>query len=68
MAAVGHGETIDLGLDIRDGNSIGLEPGDIDFNIEVTDAEDCNKYMCGFSSMMRTTYLQTMASSGMTAK
>ena len=68
MAAVGHGETIDLGLDIRDGNSIGLEPGDIDLNIEVTDAKDCNKYMCGCSSMMRTTYLQTMASSGMTAK
>ena len=39
VTTIWHGETVDLGLDVGDGNSIGLEPGDIDFNVEVADAE-----------------------------
>jgi hypothetical protein len=39
VATIWHGETVDLRLDVGDGNSIGLEPGDIDFNVEVTDAD-----------------------------
>lgn len=35
---VGHGVTVDLGLHIGDGDGIGLEPGDIDLDVEVTDA------------------------------
>lgn len=38
MATVGHGVTIDLGLDIDDRFRVGLEPGDIDLDIEMTDA------------------------------
>lgn len=68
MAAVGHRETIDLGLDIRDGNSIGLEPGDVNLDIEVTDAKDCISTYSILAESSEATYLQTMASSGMTAK
>ena len=38
MAAVGHGVSVDLRLDVAAGGSVGLEPGDVDLNIEVTDA------------------------------
>ena len=38
VAAVGHGEAVDLGLNIRDRLSIGLQPGDVDFNVKVTNA------------------------------
>ena len=39
VAAVSHGVAIDLGLDIRDGDSVGLEPGDVDLDIKVSDAK-----------------------------
>lgn len=39
VATIWHGETVDLGLDVGDGNSVSLEPGDIDFDVEVTDAD-----------------------------
>ena len=38
VAAVGHGVSVDLRLDVAAGGSVGLEPGDVDLNIEVTDA------------------------------
>lgn len=38
MAAVGHGEAVDLGLDVADGNRVGLEPSDVDLNVEVSNA------------------------------
>jgi hypothetical protein len=38
MATIRHGETINLGLDIDDGLRVGLEPGNIDLDIEVTNA------------------------------
>ena len=37
VAAVLHEETVDLWLDVLDGLGVGLQPGDIDLNIEVTD-------------------------------
>lgn len=40
VAAVLHEETVDLGLDVLDGLGVGLEPGNIDFDIEVTNVAD----------------------------
>jgi hypothetical protein len=40
VVTVLHGETINLGLDVLDGSSVSLDPGDIDFNIEVTNVAD----------------------------
>lgn len=36
VAAVLHQEAVDLGLDVLDGLSIGLEPSDVNLDIEVT--------------------------------
>lgn len=36
VAAVLHQEAVDLWLDVLDGGSVGLQPGDVDLNIEVT--------------------------------
>ena len=38
VAAVGHGEAIDLGLNVGDRLGVGLQPGDVDFNVKVTNA------------------------------
>ena len=38
VAAIGHGETVNLRLDVRDRGCVGLQPGNVDFNIEVTNA------------------------------
>jgi hypothetical protein len=40
VVTVLHGETINLGLDVLNRSGVGLEPGDIDFNIEVTNVAD----------------------------
>lgn len=37
MTTAGHGETVDLGLDIDNRFCIGLEPGDVDLDVEVAD-------------------------------
>lgn len=37
VAAVLHEEAVDLGLDVLDGLGVGLQPGNVDFDIEVTD-------------------------------
>lgn len=36
VAAVGHEEAVNLGLDGLDGLGVGLEPGNVNLNIEVT--------------------------------
>jgi hypothetical protein len=36
VAAGGHGEAVDLGLDVLDGLGVLLEPGNVDLNVEVT--------------------------------
>lgn len=35
VAAAGHGESVDLGLDVLDRLGVGLEPSNIDLNVEV---------------------------------
>jgi hypothetical protein len=35
VAAALHGEAVNLGLDVLDGSSVGLEPSDVNLNIEV---------------------------------
>lgn len=37
VAAAGHGEAVDLGLDVLHRLGVGLEPGDINLNVKVTD-------------------------------
>lgn len=37
VAAVGHGVAVNLGLDVLDRLGVGLEPGNVDLNVEVTD-------------------------------
>ncbi len=36
VTAVGHQVAVNLGLDALDGLGVGLEPGNVDFNVEVT--------------------------------
>jgi hypothetical protein len=38
VAARGHSEAVDLGLDVRDRLGVGLQPCNVDFDIEVADA------------------------------
>jgi hypothetical protein len=40
VAAAGHKVAVDLGLDVGDGLGVLLEPGNVDFDIEVTDVAD----------------------------
>jgi hypothetical protein len=35
VTAAGHGESVDLGLDVLDRLGVGLEPGNVDLNVEV---------------------------------
>lgn len=39
MTSTGHGVTVDLGLDVDSLLGVGLQPGDVNLNIEVTNAE-----------------------------
>ena len=41
MAAVLHGVTVNLRLDVRDGLSVSLEPSNVDLDVEVADAGRC---------------------------
>lgn len=43
MAAVGHGETIDLGLDVDALFSVSLEPSNVNLNIKMTNASKAVK-------------------------
>jgi len=38
MPATGHGVSVNLRLNIDDRFSVGLQPGNVNFNVEVTDA------------------------------
>jgi hypothetical protein len=40
VVTVLHGETINLGLDVLNGSGVGLEPSDIDFDIEMANVAD----------------------------
>jgi hypothetical protein len=37
VTARGHLEAVDLGLDVLDALGVGLEPGNVDLNVEVAD-------------------------------
>lgn len=39
MAAGGHREAINLRLDVDNLLGVGLQPGDVDLNVKVTDAD-----------------------------
>lgn len=45
VASGRHGVTVDLGLDVGGLDGVGLDPGDVDLNVEVTDAarEEANQ-------------------------
>lgn len=64
MAARGHGESVDLGLDVDALGRGRLEPGDVDLNVEVTNAANPS----ALHQLAACTHLQTMASSGMAEK
>lgn len=40
VTAVLHQESVDLWLDVNDGLSVGLQPGNVDLNVEVTNVTD----------------------------
>lgn len=40
VAAAGHQEAVNLGLDVLDGLGVGLQPGNVDLNVEVTNVAD----------------------------
>lgn len=42
VTAVGHQVAVNLGLDVDDLLGVGLQPGDINFNVKVTDAVSLN--------------------------
>lgn len=48
VTAVGHGEAVDLGLDVLDRLGVGLQPGNVDFDIEVTNVLIMNQHKIGF--------------------
>lgn len=56
VAAVGHEEAVNLGLDVLDGRSVGLEPGDVDLNVEVTDVCKTPSELCIKVEGRRKTY------------
>lgn len=66
MTTVGHGVTVDLGLNVHTLFSVGLQPRNINLDIEVTNAVQIISII--YHDMTDVTYFETMASSGMTAK
>jgi len=40
VSAGSHGVSVNLGLDVGVSNGVGLEPRDVDLDVEVTDAEE----------------------------
>ena len=42
VAAISHGEAIDLGFDVDNLLGVGLQPGNINLNVKVTDARICS--------------------------
>lgn len=68
VSAVLHQVAVDLGLDVLDGLGIGLEPGNVNLNVEVTNVyTDELAFSYKFRNEIRH-ILQTMASFFMTSK
>lgn len=70
VAARGHGVTVNLGLDVGGLDGVGLDPGDVDLDVKVTDAaRNANQLeLEARTHETSATHLQTMASSGMAEK
>lgn len=68
MASVSHGEAVNLGLDVGDRLGVGLQPGDVDLDIEMADANGIGSVIKRGTIDVESTYLQTIASSGITSK
>lgn len=71
VTAVLHQEAVNLGLDVLDGLSVGLEPGNVDLDVEVTNI--CKDSLESLSNVIVSTsaegyLLQTMASLGIASK
>jgi hypothetical protein len=76
VAARGHGEAVDLGLDVDVLDRVLLEPGDVNLDVKVADAvAESAKHTLATDALQRSkghmaspTHLDTMASSGMASK
>ena len=68
MSAVGHRVPIDLGFDVDDLLCVGLEPRNVNLDVEVADASQRVVTARTERKKRFRTHLQTMASSGMTSK
>lgn len=68
VAAVGHQVTVNLGLDVLDGLGVGLEPGNVNLNVEVANvwSGQLNRHISNKYWILN--LLQTMASFFMTSK
>ena len=68
VAARRHSETVNLGFNVDNRLRMGLEPSYINFNVEVADAARWMLKDGNGRTITKTSYFDTMASSGMTSK
>ena len=68
MSSAGHEETVDLRLDVLHALGVGLEPGDINLNVEVTNVCRCQCMDSKGEDGGRDDSLHTMASFFMAEK
>lgn len=68
MTARRHCETVDLGLDVDDLLGVRFQPGDIDLDVEMTDAVTSGQSLPTYSMNTMMTYFDTIASSGIASK
>lgn len=67
VTTVGHQVAVNLGLDVLNGLGVGLEPSNVNFNVEVADVLELISYM-NLSKTKSKDLLQTMASFRMASK
>ena len=67
VATILHQEAVDLRLDVLDGLCVGLQPGNVNLDIEVTNVYITLVFQVQ-STQSKINLLQTMASLGMTSK
>jgi hypothetical protein len=65
VAAVLHEESVDLGLDVLNAGSVGLQPGNVNLNIEVTNVLGT---LAATTELIPAYLLQTIASLGIASK
>lgn len=52
VSAVGHGEAVNLRLDVDAFLGVGLQPGNVDLNVEVADATNTIRILMSFPDVM----------------